>query len=162
VTLTYAEVGATREADLPPGYHHVERELVVGRGRETFERVASALLTWQMHRMAGLSVPAATPPAAPGVEVTPRFGPLPIPCRVVYEINDKDRRGFAYGTRPGHPESGEEAFFVELSPAGEVRVHIRAFSRPGSLLTRLGGPVPRMVQRYVTGRYLEALRSIAG
>ncbi len=30
------------------------------------------------------------------------------PCRVVYEVERPDARGFAYGTLPGHPATGEE------------------------------------------------------
>ena len=38
------------------------------------------------------------------------MGFLQAPCRVVYVIDEPDIRGFAYGTLPGHPESGEERF----------------------------------------------------
>ena len=77
-----------------------------------------------------------------------RFGPLRIvaPTRVVYVIDEPDRRGFAYGTLPGHPESGEEVFIVERQ-AGSTSVEVRAFSRPGRWFTRLGAPVARRIQR---------------
>lgn len=41
-------------------------------------------------------------------------GPLRLraPCRVVYTVTESRRRGFAYGTLPGHPECGEEAFVI--------------------------------------------------
>ena len=42
------------------------------------------------------------------------FWPRRIPARVVYVVDEPARRGFAYGTLHGHPESGEEAFLVEL------------------------------------------------
>ena len=32
---------------------------------------------------------------------------------VVYIIHEPDRQGFAYGTLPGHPESGDEALMSE-------------------------------------------------
>lgn len=35
------------------------------------------------------------------------------PCQVVYVLDEPDRQGFAYGTLPGQPESGEEAFVIE-------------------------------------------------
>jgi len=38
-----------------------------------------------------------------------------------------------------------------------VTFTITAFSRPQALLTRLGGPVARMVQARTTRRYLEGL-----
>jgi uncharacterized protein (UPF0548 family) len=131
----------------------VARDVRLGSGRTTFDRAVDALFHWRMHRAAG--------PAAEGVVVVPRFFGLPIPCRVVYTLDGPDRRGFAYGTLPGHPERGEEAFVVSIAPDGEVRFRIRAFSRPASLLVRLGGPVATLVQRYATSRYLEAMRKLS-
>jgi uncharacterized protein (UPF0548 family) len=84
-----------------------------------------------------------------------------IPCRVIYTIEEADRRGFAYGTLPGHPEQGEDAFIVLMTDTGQVRIEVRAFSRPASLLARSGGPVTRMVQQYATDRYLNAIRDLA-
>lgn len=160
--LTYPEVGATRDDPMPAGYAHVVREVRLGEGRATFDRAVDALFGWRMHRAAGLRVTGVHGPAAEGVVVVPRFlGLLPIPCRVVYTVDDPERRGFAYGTLPGHPERGEEAFLVRIAPGGEVRFQIRAFSRPASLLVRLGGPVATLVQRYATGRYLKAMRQLS-
>jgi uncharacterized protein (UPF0548 family) len=44
----------------------------------------------------------------PGTDVLAHLGPIRVPCRVVYVLDEPERRGFAYGTLPGHPESGEE------------------------------------------------------
>ncbi|GLY99988.1 DUF1990 domain-containing protein [Actinoplanes sp. NBRC 103695] len=166
VALTYAEVGATRAGPLPAGYGHVVREAGLGNGPDVFERAAAALFDWRMHRRAGLTVVSAHGPAAPGVVVVlgAGWGPLrlTIPCRVVYTVDEPARRGFAYGTLPGHPERGEEAFTVALTENGEVRFRIRAFSRPASLVARAGGPFTRKVQEYVTDRYLRAMRHLAG
>lgn len=76
---------------------------------------------------------------------------------MVYLVDEDHRKGFAYGTLPGHPESGEEAFVVELGEDGQVTFTISAFSRPASVLARLGGPLSRAIQRWVTGRYLRAV-----
>lgn len=161
--LTYPEHGATRAETLPAGYHHVHRDVPVGTGRAAFTAAADALLSWRVHRAAGLSLSASAPTAAPGVVVAMRFGPKPVgllaPCRVVYRVDGPDERGFGYGTLPGHPERGEEAFLVILDGDGTVRLVIRAFSRPATLLTRLGGPLARRVQAVVTDRYVAALRS---
>jgi hypothetical protein len=35
------------------------------------------------------------------------------PCRIVAVVDEPLRFGFAYGTLPGHPESGEEAFIID-------------------------------------------------
>jgi uncharacterized protein (UPF0548 family) len=84
-----------------------------------------------------------------------------VPCRVVYVINEPSRSGFAYGTLPGHPEKGEEAFVVELSTDGQVHLVIRAFSRPATLLARAGGPLTRAIQELITERYVRALRALS-
>ncbi len=78
-------------------------------------------------------------------------------CRVVYVVDEPNRRGFAYGTLEGHPISGEEAFVVERRPDGVVFGHITAVSRPGRWFTRLGAPVLSLAQRWMMGRYLDAL-----
>jgi uncharacterized protein (UPF0548 family) len=164
--LTYDSPGATRDDALPAGYDHLDIEESIGRGRTAFERAAEGLLTWRMHTGAGLRLVAASAErAAPGVLVVLRAGPgqvsLLVPCRVVYTVDDADRRGFGYGTLPGHPERGEEAFTIALTADGEVRARVRAFSRPAILLTRAGGPVTRLVQRFAARRYVSALRRLA-
>ena len=78
------------------------------------------------------------------------------PCRVVYTIDEARRCGFAYGTLPGHPECGEEAFIVERGPNGVVTFSIRAFSRPASVLARYADPAGHWVQDLITNRYLRS------
>lgn len=154
--LNYPEHGATAGA-LPPGYHHLRRQAVIGRGRPAFDAAATRLFAWDMHRRAGLRV-SAPGPAAEGVVVQLRAGPLRGACRVVYVVDDPDRRGFAYGTLRGHPECGEEFFGVRYDPAIDtVHGEIVAFSRPGRWWTRLLAWPAELVQRRVTERYLRAL-----
>lgn len=158
--LTYAEVGLTR-GDMPSGYHHLRRSVVVGVGADRFAKAAQTVMGWNMHRRAGLSVwPSSESVAEDAVAVLRLgWGPLVVnaPVRVVYIVDEPGRRGFAYGTLPGHPESGEEAFVVELQEDDEVRFTISAFSRPSTLLARAGGPISRGIQSRVTRRYLRAL-----
>lgn len=155
--LTYPEVGATA-GELPPGYRHVVESAVIGSGRLRFEEAAAAVLRWGMLRGAGARVQATTEVAAVGSEVIVGLGPVRAPCRVVYVIDEPDRRGFAYGTLPGHAESGEESFSVRFDSAtGDVYAEVRAFSRHGTWWSRLAGPVTSLVQRVVTKRYLRAL-----
>jgi uncharacterized protein (UPF0548 family) len=159
--LTYPEQGATR-GELPAGYRHVHRRVRLGIGRARYERAADALFRWDVHRRAGFALTASRPVATPGTVVLLKLGwrrlRIAAPCRVVYAVEEPDRRGFAYGTLPGHPATGEEAFIVELAPDAQVWLHIRAFSRPAWLLARLGGPIPRKVQDVLTDRYVEAFR----
>ncbi|MGZ8803726.1 MAG: DUF1990 family protein [Microbacterium sp.] len=158
--LTYDEVGATA-GELPPGYHHVRMERVIGQGREAFERAADDLLSGAVQRRAGATVELSNVPMREGTRVTMRLrlGPLTftIPCLVVWAERTAELCGFAYGTLPGHPERGEERFELRLLPSGAVRFRIIAFSAPGRWFTRLGGPVGRLVQRRMTERYLRAL-----
>lgn len=87
------------------------------------------------------------------------FGPFQVsaPVRVVYVVDESDRRGFAYGTLHGHPEDGEEAFLVELRADGTVWFVVRAFSRPASRLSWFGYPVLRWAQSRITRKYLRSL-----
>jgi uncharacterized protein (UPF0548 family) len=164
--LTYDRPGATREEILPAGYDHLDIEASIGRGRAAFDRAADGLLTWRMHARAGLRVAAVSADrATPGVLVLLQVGPGPlglrIPCRVVYIVDEVNYRGFGYGTLPGHPERGEEAFTVRLTLDGEVRARVRAFSRPATLLARAGGPMTRLAQRFAARRYIGALQRLA-
>ena len=75
-------------------------------------------------------------------------------ARIVYTIDEPAaslvRFGFAYGTLPGHVESGEERFLIEWdSQTDQVWYDIRAFSRPRHLLTRIGYPFARAMQKDV-------------
>jgi uncharacterized protein (UPF0548 family) len=155
--LTYAEVGATA-GPLPSGYHHVHESAVVGHGRRRFDEAADAVMRWGMLRGAGVRVEATTERAAVGSEVIVRLGPVRAPCRVVYVLDEPDHRGFAYGTLPGHAETGEELFAVGYDPVSdEVRAEVTAFSRHGTWWSRLAGPVTSVVQRVVSKRYVTAV-----
>jgi uncharacterized protein (UPF0548 family) len=150
---------------MPTSYHQVRRSDRIGSGRDCFLRAADALLTWRMHRDAGLTVVASSDRAVVDAVVLMRLGPswpgIHVPCRVVYEVADERSRGFAYGTLPGHPESGEERFVVELMSNDDVMLHITAFSKQARLYARLAGPLSRLVQRLMTDRYVVALRRAA-
>lgn len=127
--------------------------------RTDLDGAAADLLGWRVHERAGLAV-RASGPAAMGVVVEMRLGiaaaAVRIPCRVVAVVEEPERRGFSYGTLPGHPECGEEEFLLERLADGSLQFTVSAFSRPATRLARLGGPVTRAVQRTMTRRYLEA------
>jgi uncharacterized protein (UPF0548 family) len=155
--LTYEPVGATRTGDLPDGFHHLRARFEVGHGDAAFSHAAGTLMTWRMHAGAGLRVSASVDRVAVGAVVRARLGPLGIPCRVLWVLDEPDAQGFGYGTLPGHPVSGEEAFVVSRA-GGVVTFTVTAYSRPGLLLTRLAGPVGRLGQRLTVRRYAAALR----
>ncbi|WP_250291948.1 DUF1990 family protein [Streptomyces atroolivaceus] len=161
-TLTYPEVGATRLGPLPDGYNHLHHRAAVGRGRAAFEAAGAAVTEWRMHRAAGAGVNASAARAADGVtvDVSAGLGPLRItaPCEIVWTAYERDRTGFAYGTRPGHPERGEECFVVELADDGTVWFTVVAFSRPASWYARLAGPLVPVAQRWYARRLGNVLR----
>ena len=157
LTLTYPDIGATTST-LPPGYRHVRRECRIGSGRDRFDQAAAAVMRYGMLRGAGLRVSATTEVAQVGTDVLGRLGPFRAPCRVVYVVDEPNRRGFAYGSLPGHAVSGEEMFGVRYDPADDaVYSEVVAFSRPATWWSRLGSPVLMLAQRVVTGRYLNAV-----
>ena len=158
--LTYPEVGSTART-LPSGYRHLDRTERLGAGPGVFTEAAAALMNWQAHLRAGIGVSASGRTAAEGADVLlhVRIGPLRVtaPCRVVYVVDEPNRRGFAYGTLDGHPECGEEAFTIGLMGDGAVIFAVTAFSRPATWLARAAGPVGRHAQDMLTGRYLKSL-----
>jgi uncharacterized protein (UPF0548 family) len=157
--LTYQEVGATAQAQLPPGYKHLSASAQIGTGDQRFERAADAVMHWGMQRGSGLGVQASSEKVVvSAIVVVTMLGVLRAPCRVVYVIDEPDERGFAYGTLPGHPECGEERFSVRRDPnTSAVFAEVSAFSRPGSWLAKVGGPVVPVLQRFAANRYLRAI-----
>lgn len=167
--FTYTAVGATLRTNLaassPEGFRGLERRALIGHGDADFDRAAAAVLDWAIQRRSGMRVVDADGQDATAVvtgqNVTLRipFGPVRIraAARVAYRVDEPNRRGFAYGTLPGHPESGEEAFLVERDPDGSVWISIRAFSRPSRWYWWAVSPVLRVVQEIYTRRYLRVL-----
>jgi len=155
--LSYSEVGATA-GPMPDGYHHLHRSEAIGKGRQRFTEAGDKVMRWGMQRGAGIGVEATTEIAEVGSELIIALGPIHAPCRVVYVVDTDDHRGFAYGTLPGHPETGEELFAVRYDPTtGIVYAEVTAFSRHGTWWSRLGAPVTALAQRLVTGRYMTAV-----
>lgn len=162
--LTYDAVGRSLD-DRPhvPGYRSIRREALLGTGAAVFDRAVAAMMSWGIQRASGIRVRVGGAEAqkrlAEGDVVVMRvpLWPRDVPCRVVAVVDEPRRAGFAYGTLPGHPESGEESFMVEHLPDDRVVLCIRAFSRPASWLFRAGHPVVLLMQRVYTDRYLRAL-----
>lgn len=169
----YREVGLSRQlvaADAgstevwPAGYRRVFHRIRVGYGEQVFSRLAAGILHWDIQRKAGLR-PVSDGDASIGVKVVCGFGwgpfRLPVPCQVVWSENSERFAGFGYGTLPGHPAKGEEAFVAEMTDDGEVYFSVLAFSTPAPGIYTLGAPVSRIIQGLVTKRYLKAARELA-
>jgi uncharacterized protein (UPF0548 family) len=159
---TYADIGATLAGVEPEGFHHNRYEIPLGHGADTFARAIDGLRRWEAHRVPGLRVFPEDQEIRTGATVILTLGtPLvsvAAPCRIVSVIDGQARWGFAYGTLPGHPEQGEEAFVVSIAPDETVRFEILAFSRAADPLVRLSGPVGRGIQMGGTNGYLRSLR----
>lgn len=157
--LTYQEVGATAADQLPAGYGHLSVSSQIGTGRERFEQAADAVMRWGMQRGAGLRLTASSDIVDVSTVVVVKLaGVLRAPCRVVYVIDEPDVRGFAYGTLPGHPESGEERFAVRYDAnTSAVYAEVSAFSRPATWWSKLGGPFVAVAQRVIAKRYLRGV-----
>ncbi|MFC7490070.1 MULTISPECIES: DUF1990 family protein [unclassified Knoellia] len=156
--LSYSATGGW-DGEAPPGYHRLQRSTTLAR--RDFDAAAEDLLAWRMHSRAGLKVHASEIPLQQETVVLMRWGlgplSLRIPCRVLDVLEEPRRRGFTYGTLPGHPEAGEESFVLEHLDDGRITLTITADSKLASGLARLGGPVSRVAQSFMTQRYLRAL-----
>jgi uncharacterized protein (UPF0548 family) len=160
--LTYREVGASFDEELPSGYHHVREDAVLGQGDRVWQRACAGLREWAAHRGAGITIVPGDAPIQEGTTVAAIMpaGPFHViaSCRIVVVVDEPDRYGFAYGTLPAHPEEGEERFVVTRGPGATVSFEVVAFSRAHDRLTKLGGPIPRVLQRRATSQYLQGMR----
>jgi len=153
LAYTYAGVGAT--AHQPPMGYVVDRTRVqLGVGEAVFRAARAALERWDQFRLGWVEAGPADTPIRPEQVVavaarTQGVWCLNV-CRIVYVIDEAGpprRFGFAYGTLPGHVESGEERFLIEWQADDSVWYDILAFSRPRHPLARVGYPYIRRLQK---------------
>ncbi len=161
----YEPVGATRTKETPPGFRRLEVRGQIGTGAHVFAQAAEAMLHWRMQQAAGIRIDASVDRIAVGAESITVLGfgraTLFAPCRVVWVDQGAAHVAFAYGTLTGHPEAGEESFVLKLEPDGAVWLTVAAYSRPATWYTRLAGPLARLMQRVIAGRYVARLRALA-
>ena len=152
--FTYGAVGAT--AGTPPAGYVVDRTRIrLGEGEPVFRSAVAALRRWDQFRLGWVEAWPPDTPVRAGEVVAVAGRAVGVwwlnACRVVYVVDEAGptpKFGFAYGTLPGHVESGEERFLVEWDRGDNaVWYDILAFSRPNHVLTRLGYPVVRRLQR---------------
>ena len=158
--LTYDAVGSTADASL--GSNQNEQVRVLGNGAVDFAAASDGLRRWVCHRGAGLDVLTETEliVGSDVLIVLPVVAfDVRIACRIVETVDSPTAFGFAYGTLPMHPESGEERFVVTLQPDGSVVFSITYFSTARHPLARLGGPISKAMQRRFLIRYLDALQA---
>jgi uncharacterized protein (UPF0548 family) len=154
LSFTYAEVGFSSEA--PPSGYFIDRTRVkLGTGESVFMRAQAALCRWDQFRLGWVEAYSTSTLIEPGSAVAVMVNLAGLwwlsACRVIYLIDEVlpiQRFGFAYGTLPDHPASGEERFLVERDPADDVVWYeILAFSRPHGLKSRLGHRSMRRIQK---------------
>ncbi|MBK9335112.1 MAG: DUF1990 domain-containing protein [Lewinellaceae bacterium] len=149
--FSYPDTGRTRYAETVRGYDNDHNSIELGAGDAAWAAAKEAIRQWRMFPGGWASVSPNGLPVQEGVVVAMTARVLGLwwlnSCRIVYVLDEENRFGFAYGTLPGHVESGEELFLVEKTVDGRVRYSLRAFSRPRHWLARLGYPLARMYQR---------------
>ncbi|QGN59550.1 DUF1990 family protein [Nostocoides sp. HKS02] len=164
-------VGSTRIAEVnwsaPSGIRSHEQTVPVGHGAEAWRLATAEVLHWGVKTRSGFIV---RPDAGTDLRVAEdrdytlvaRVGPLGIrePVRVLAVLDLPDRCGFAYGTRPGHPVAGEEAFIVHRDVDGRVWFTQRSLTQPGLGPWRLAFPAVLVAQRWYRRRYARALTGI--
>ena len=168
--LNYPGIGSTEHGQAPAGFPCLVSRAYLGDGPALYQRVAQGILTWQLQKRSGLRVHTDSDAVAPGARVMSGFGVGPFrinaPCEVVWVRrpvpgDGPQRAGFGYGTLPGHPVRGEEAFEVEIDPAGQVFLKITAFSRPSNWFYATGRALTGRAQRHVTSRYIGSAHELA-
>ena len=137
----------------------------------------AALLNWAPHELAGVSVAPARPVRI-GAVVDLRLNPVwptsprrlrgrdltvPVGSCVVTDLVDEDTRaGFTYRTLPGHLESGEETFHIEVTAEGRLSFLITAESTHDHPVLRALGPLAGAGQTMMTRRYAAGLQRLLG
>lgn len=152
--FSYPEIGATRN-DAPSGYVVDHNRLKLGSGKVDYGRAKTAVRQWKMFAFDWVKLCYDDTPIETGQTVAilvNHFGFYSLSsARIVYTIDESaeiERYGFAYGTLREHAEIGEERFSVEFHHgSGEVWYDLYAFSKPASLLTQVGYPLGRYLQR---------------
>ena len=167
--FSYESVGAT--ASVPPAGFTVDHTRIkLGQGEDVFKKAKAALGLWQHFRLGWVEVSPPETPIQTGEVVAVIARQLGLwwinACRIIYVVDEEEpiqRYGFAYGTLPDHAEMGEERFLVEWDRASaEVWYDILAFSRPRLLLTWLGYPYVRRVQKRFAEESAAAMLKVVG
>ena len=163
--FTYTGIGTTAgdtasllapQTSLPVGYVVDRTRVELGKGAQVFESAQVALRGWQQFSLGWLEAFPNDTAIRQGETVLVLARAFGLwwtnAARIVYAIDEQSdaahRFGFAYGTLPGHVESGEERFLIEWDRATDiVWFDILAFSRPRHFLSRLGYRRVRAMQK---------------
>ena len=152
--FSYAEVGASYS--VPPANYTIDHNRIcLGEGQALLARAKAAMRRWEMFNLGWVQLCWVDAPLEVGTTVGVLARALGLwslnACRIVYLLEEQgevERFGFAYGTLLDHVEQGEERFSLEWHRRdNQVWYDILAFSRPNQLLSRLGQPYVRRLQK---------------
>ena len=142
----------------------------LGEGEPVFRSAIVALRRWEQFHLGWVEAWSPNTPIKSGEVVAVMGRAICLwwlnACRIVYVVDDSgpiSKFGFAYGTLPGHVESGEERFLIEWKRAdNSVWYDILAFSIPNHVLIRLGYPMVRRAQkRFARDSAASMLRAVS-
>ena len=168
--LNYEGIGSTEHGPPPADADCLVTHAFVGEGMATYRRAVQGMLTWQLQIRAGLRVRAESGVVVPGTRVVSGFGVGPFrlnaPCEVVWVRRPvpggaPQSAGFGYGTLPGHPVRGEEAFEISIDERGQVYIHITAFGAPSNWFYAAGGALTKLARGHITSRYIRSAQELA-
>lgn len=137
-----------------------------------FDRVRDQILGLRLFPPQGIVLHADTPDgrAALGATIVQHLflGRLALESGVrvvgLEDVSDHTSRHvfLNWATLAGHPERGIESFSATLDHGGVIELAIRARSRPGPFLVRLGSPFARRLQIRLSRQSLALLAAAAG
>lgn len=163
--FNYSPPGMTR-GPAPSGFVTDSHRCRLGDGPKCYQRAAGAVKRWAMFNTGWVKVSDPSAPILEGVTVgivVRHYGFWSVhAARVVYVINEPGRFGFAYGALKGHAQQGEERFLIEYLEDGSVWYDLRAYSRPGHWMVRIGYPVARRLQKRFVRDSMAAMRRASG
>jgi uncharacterized protein (UPF0548 family) len=157
------------EQPVPRGYKADHNRIQLGEGSQVFAKAVEAIKRWEMFNIAWLHLCWPDAPIEAGADVAVLAHHLGIwslnACRIVSVIEEEDERryGFIYGTLPDHAERGQEQFTVSWQRGDDsVWYDILAYSRPNQLLSKIGYPVTRLLQKRFARDSMRAMKRWGG
>lgn len=159
--LNYAPVGIARAgADAPHGMRARTQRIRLGEGDAIWQRATAVVSGWAIKKQLRFTITPHDESVVLGRDYDTRFGVgalrLLEPVRIVWVEDEGELRGFGYGTRTGHPITGEECFLVERDPQGTVWLVVRTVSRVSRGRWILLWPGIRILQPYFQRWYARA------
>lgn len=156
--LSYVAVGMARPgAEVPHGFPARSQRIRMGEGDAVWERAGAVVAGWRIKTAIGFSVDPDDDAVVAGRDYDTVYRSRLVtqfePVRVVWVADEPRLRGFGYGTRDGHPLTGEECFLVERDPDGVVWLVVRSVTRVSRGRWRWLAPAVRIGIRVFQRRY---------